>query len=78
MFAKLTTSALLLGLALQAQAHTIITPALQVTSGTASRSDVLRASANNPCGNQQALGNIDKATAVTADANGKFVSWEGA
>ncbi|TCD63495.1 hypothetical protein EIP91_005354 [Steccherinum ochraceum] len=71
LFKLFSTSALVFGLALQAQAHTIISPALGVT-GTPARSDVQRPSTASPCGNENIAQEIGGSTAVTAAADGTF------
>lgn len=72
MFSKaLTAFTIVTALALQANAHAGITPALGVT-GTFARGNVQRPSAANECGNINVAQNIDKSTPVAASANGQF------
>ncbi|KAF8903935.1 hypothetical protein CPB84DRAFT_1773746 [Gymnopilus junonius] len=73
MFSKLlTSSALVLALSLQAQAHAAVAPALGV-SGTPVRNDVKRPSTAQPCGaGANIASEIDSSTAVTAAADGTF------
>ncbi|KAH8809667.1 hypothetical protein DL96DRAFT_1473354 [Flagelloscypha sp. PMI_526] len=72
MFPKIfTLASFLLFLVLQAQGHTIITPALHV-KGKGARSDVRRPDDKTPCGNVGGFNKINDAVAVQADADGKF------
>ena len=66
-----TTTTLVCALALKANAHAIILPALGVT-GTPSRNDVQRPSAANECGNVNVASTIGSSQTVQADANGQF------
>jgi len=70
MFSKiLTSSALVLALALQVHAHAAVSPALGV-SGTPVRADVQRPSDAEPCGTIDIASALDSSTAVTASADG--------
>ncbi|KAJ7113945.1 hypothetical protein C8R44DRAFT_584819, partial [Mycena epipterygia] len=70
MFSSIFTSAaLVLALALQANAHAMPSPALGV-SGLPARSDVQRPSTSAPCGSVNIASSIDKSTAVPAEADG--------
>jgi len=69
--ARLFTTTLICALALKANAHAIINPALGV-SGTPARSDVQRPSAQDGCGNINVANTIGSATPVQAAANGQF------
>ncbi|EIW52007.1 uncharacterized protein TRAVEDRAFT_136429 [Trametes versicolor FP-101664 SS1] len=73
MFSKsiISSVVLCLGLALQASAHAIITPALGV-SGTAVRADVQRPSAATECGAINIPQNIDSSTPAVANDAGIF------
>lgn len=73
MFSKsiISSVVLCLGLALQASAHAIITPALGV-SGTAVRADVQRPSAATECGAINISQNIDSSTPAVANNAGIF------
>ncbi|KAJ7088895.1 hypothetical protein B0H15DRAFT_885710 [Mycena belliarum] len=73
MFSSIFTSAaLVLALALQANAHAMPSPALGV-SGLPARSDVQRPSNNSPCGNVNIASSLDKSTAVPAEADGSVM-----
>lgn len=64
---------LLLGFSLQASAHAIINPALGVT-GTPSRNDVQRPSAQSPCGNVNVAQTIDTTQPISLQAQGTFAA----
>ena len=67
LFSIASSAAFTLILALQAQGHAIVTPALGVT-GTAARSDVTRPSTASPCGaGVNVAADFNTATAVAAN-----------
>lgn len=73
LFKLLSVSSLVFGLALQAQGHAIISPALGV-SGTPTRNDVQRPSKNSPCGNVDIASALTTATPITVNADGTFTA----
>jgi hypothetical protein len=77
MFSKIWTSAaLVLALALQVSARTVVAPVLGV-SGTPMRNNVKRPNTGSPCGPGVNIANtIDTSTAVAANAAGSFKATE--
>ena len=73
LFKFISASALVFGLALQAQGHAIISPALGVT-GTPTRNDVQRPSNNSPCGNVNIAQTVGTTTPIVANADGSFTA----
>ncbi|KAH8084346.1 hypothetical protein BXZ70DRAFT_1012030 [Cristinia sonorae] len=71
LFKLFSLFAITVGLALQAQGHAIIIPALGV-SGNAQRNNVQRPNNNNQCGNVNVAQTIGSSTPVTASGDGTF------
>ncbi|KAJ7498246.1 hypothetical protein B0H11DRAFT_1999186 [Mycena galericulata] len=73
MFSSIFTSAaLVLALALQANAHAMPSPALGV-AGIPARSDVQRPSTSAPCGSVNIASSINNSTAIPVEADGSVM-----
>ncbi|THH21604.1 hypothetical protein EUX98_g8335 [Antrodiella citrinella] len=71
LFNLISASVLVFGLALQAQGHAIISPALGVT-GTPVRNDVQQPSSAKECGNVNIASTLGSTTPIVANADGSF------
>ncbi|KAJ7648266.1 hypothetical protein DFH06DRAFT_1209832, partial [Mycena polygramma] len=69
----LKSTAVVLALALHANAHAMATPALGI-SGTPKRSDTQRPSTKSPCGSVDIASNLDKSAAVPVEDDGTTVN----